>query len=104
MKEIIAKGRGKTFCRSVDAARKRVKDGETHLIRRHGAWFRPDALGYCSEIAGAGVFSADAARSYLGVEGLSVVPLKSVQKMITAKLAELEHRAAKLRMLKDGAQ
>ena len=99
MKEIKAKGRGKTWWRSVDAARKRVRDGECYLIRRHGAWFRPKAKGYCAELAGAGVYAASEARAYLDVEGLSVVSLKSVRDDIEAQLAGLEKQAAALREL-----
>lgn len=97
MQQIMAKGRGKTFWRSVVAARRKVKDGEEYLIRRHNAWFRPNAQGYTCEYHDAGVFDAATARGYLDVEGLSVVPLKTVRRSIQAALNELEKQAAALR-------
>lgn len=44
------------------------------LIRRHGAWFRPNAQGYSSEIAGAGTYTEAEARRWdaSGIEGLTI--------------------------------
>lgn len=84
MKEIMAKGRGKTFWKSLEAAKKRVNDGDMYLIRRHGAWFRPDAHGYTTDITRAGVFHGTVARGYLEVDGLSLVRLKSMADAIVS--------------------
>lgn len=85
--------------RSIEAAKRKVKDGEVYLIRRHGTWFRPDAHGYTAYLAAAGTFSAARARDYLDVEGLSVVPLRSIVRTARAELAEAESVAAGLRKL-----
>ncbi|MCQ8240567.1 hypothetical protein [Rhizosaccharibacter radicis] len=44
------------------------------LIRRHGAWFRPDGRGYCTALAGAGLYTENEARRYGdgGIEGLTI--------------------------------
>jgi len=97
--EIIAKGSGKARLRSIESCRKRVKDGESYLLRRHGAWFRPKAEGYTTEIAAAGAFDAAAARSYLDVEGLSAVPLKAMAPTILAELVRSKERTALLETL-----
>lgn len=85
---------GLTYREAVNVARKRVVDGELYLISRHGGWFCPGALGYCTTYADAGVFSARDARSYLDVEGLSVVPLSAVIEQIAAEVVALERLAA----------
>lgn len=80
MKEIKAstKVTGARRMASIEAARRKVRDGQVYLIRRHGAFFRRDAHGYTTHLAAAGLFSAAAARNYLDVEGLSVVPARSM--------------------------
>lgn len=87
---------GLTYREAVNVARKRVKDGETYLIRRHGGWFRPNAQGYCTSFGEAGVFDAATARSYLEVEGLSVVPLSEVRDCIHSEMAQLDRQMAQL--------
>jgi hypothetical protein len=82
---------------SVEAARRRVRDGELYLIRRHGGFFRPGAHGYTIHLAAAGLFDAKVARSYLSVDGLSVVPVGSVVKRAQIELSEAEAIAAGLR-------
>lgn len=99
MKTIIAKGRGKTFERSLDAARKRVKDGEIYLIRRRGLWFRPKAQGYTDELAGVGLFDAEDARGYLAADGVSVVPYRHIQGQLAQEIVDLEQKASGLRRL-----
>lgn len=98
IREITAKGGGKVRLRSIESCRKRVKDGEPYLLRRHGAWFRPKAEGYTTEIAAAGIFDA-AARSYLDAEGLSAVPLKAMAPAILAELLRSKERTVLLENL-----
>lgn len=90
--------RGKSRWRSVEAAKRRVKDDETYLISRHGSWWRPDARGYTYELAEAGLYDGATARGYLAVEGLSVVPLKSLRKRLIAELDEASSRISLLRL------
>lgn len=90
---------GLTHREAVNVARRRVVDGEMYLISRHGGWFLPGAHGYCATFADAGVFDAATARSYLDVEGLSVVPLRDVQSQISAEATQLERQAANARAL-----
>lgn len=63
---------------------------DPHLIRRHGAFFRPDAHGYCTDIVGAGVFSGEVARQYLDVEGLTIHPIGRFQREIELVLEGAE--------------
>lgn len=79
---------GKRRQTSIAAQKRRVKDGQWYLIRRHGAYFRPGAHGYTVHLAAAGIFDAAKARSYLDVEGVSVVPLVSVRAKIEAEIFE----------------
>jgi hypothetical protein len=89
--------RGKVRLASVAAARRRVRDGHAYLIRRDGAWFRPGAHGYTTALGGAGTFGAEAARGYLDVEGLSVVPVRHMRDAVAASLEEAEAAARRLR-------
>jgi hypothetical protein len=79
---------GKRYWLSVEAAQRQVRDGEFYFIRRHGYLFRPGANGYCHKLANAGVFSAEQARSYLSVEGLSVIPVSGMREELLEHLAE----------------
>lgn len=88
---------GKRRVASIEAARRKVRDGSLYLIRRHGGYFRPGARGYTVELAAAGTFPAVTARQYLDVEGLSVVPIQAVVARASAELAESESRTAGLR-------
>jgi hypothetical protein len=99
MREIIASTRvtGKRRIASIDAAKRKVRDGSLYLIRRHGGYFRPEAHGYTTDLAAAGVFDGQTARGYLDVEGLSVVPVKSVIRRVKADIIEAEHNAQTLR-------
>ncbi|MDT8333035.1 hypothetical protein RQ831_18435 [Roseomonas gilardii] len=63
---------------------------DPHVIRRHGAFFRPDAHGYCTDIVGAGVFSGEVARQYLDVEGLTIHPIGRFQREIELVLEGAE--------------
>lgn len=90
---------GLTFTEAVNVAEKRVVDGEMYLISRHGGWFRPNAQGYCTAVAEAGIYDAATARSYLCVEGLSVVPLSKMRTQIEAEIAEMERKIAANRTL-----
>lgn len=96
MKEITARfSAGLTSYEAVEVARKRVASGP-FLIKRHGSWFRPEAKGYTPILSDAGVFDADAARDYLCVEGLSVVPLESLRERIEEEISDLEERQIRL--------
>lgn len=101
MQEIRAstKVTGQRRVASIEAAKRKVKDGAIYLISRHGAYFRPGAHGYTTELAAAGIFSGDDARRYLEVEGLSLVPLKSLRRKIAAEADLMESAAAALRRL-----
>lgn len=92
-------GFGLTWPEAVNVARKRVKHG-LYFIRRHGGFFRPQAAGYSSEIAGAGLYSAREARSYLDVDGLSVVPARTALAQIDAEIAQAERSLTMLRALR----
>lgn len=90
---------GLTFAESVNVAKKRVADGEEYLISRHGGWFRPNAQGYCTTVAEAGIYDTATARSYLCVEGLSVVPLSKMRAQIEAEIAVMNRKIATSRIL-----
>jgi hypothetical protein len=76
---------------SIEAAKRRVRDDQFYFIRRHGSFFRPGAHGYCDDIAGAGVFDGATARNYLDVEGLSLLPLRSMRKIIKNHIVTTNH-------------
>ena len=96
MKEIKAVSRpGLTSYQTVSVARKRVTPG-TYLIRRHGLWFRAEANGYSPNLSEAGTFDAAAARDYLCVEGLSVVPIGSLRGKIEMEISGLQERIVAL--------
>jgi len=106
MKEISAAwktARGKTLWRSVEAAKKKVKDDQFYLIRRHGAFFRPDGRGYTIELSAAGIYNGATARSYLDVDNLSVIPLKSAKKQISQTLRLFEDQVRNLREMEEMA-
>lgn len=88
---------GKRRWASVEAARRRVKDGQMYFISRHGSWFRPDAHGYTDELAAAGIYDAKTARGYLDVNGLSVVPVLSMKAHIERQIAIHQKAAVALR-------
>lgn len=49
------------------------------VLKRNGAWYRSDYSGYCSEVAGAGVYSEDHARDQcFGMEGVTAHKLTDV--------------------------
>ena len=90
MREIKASDKvtGARRIASIEAARRKVKDGELYFMRRHGAYFRPGAHGYCQDVAAAGLFTAEKARVCLDVNGLSVVPLKHMRETLMGQAAE----------------
>ena len=90
---------GKRWKVSVDAAKRKVREGDLYLIRRHDAWFRPNCHGYTSEIACAGVYDAETARNHLDVEGLSVVPLRAMRLTIHRHMKIAEDAASALRSM-----
>lgn len=94
-----AKGVGKGRRKSIEACQKRIVDTDDYFIRRHGGWFREGAHGYTDDIAAAGIFSAEDARKYIDVEGLSVVPFKSARDYIWRQSCDALARAAKLSSL-----
>ena len=69
---------------------------DPHFIRRHGAFFRPNKAGYCTEIAGAGIYSAKEACAYLDVEGLTIHPVRAYASEIAAVLEGAERLRAAL--------
>ena len=96
---IIAKGRGKTFFRSVEACKRRVHDGHEYFIRRHGGWFRPQAHGYTNDLAEAGVFMGSDAKGYLSAEGVSLIPVASMVDTIWKASRDHIQKAANLSKL-----
>jgi hypothetical protein len=66
------------------------------LIRRHGAFFRPNAQGYTDHIGAAGLYSETEARSYLDVEGLTIHPITQYRAEIEIGLATFSRLAAAL--------
>ena len=48
---------------------------EQFVIRRHGAFFRPNAAGYTNHVIAAGFYTADEAKPYRDVEGVTIEPL-----------------------------
>ena len=101
MREIKASIRvtGARRIASIEAAKRKVKDGQFYFIRRHGGYFRAGAHGYCHEVAGAGIFTAETARKYLDVEGLSVVPLKSMRAVLIGRIAEFSDAINSMRAM-----
>ena len=75
---------------------------DLYFIRRHGAFFRPNACGYCTDIAGAGVFSGDTARTYLDVEGLTIHPVESYRREIELVLAGADRLRTALNAAQEG--
>lgn len=75
---IMARGRGKVWMRSAEAASRRVVESEDYFIRRHGGWFRPEACGYTNELSDAGVFVGAIAKKYLQAEGVSLHPVSAM--------------------------
>jgi len=94
--EIKARGRGKTFHRSADAAKRRIVDTHEFLLKRHGGWFRPGAHGYTDDLSQAGVFCGKDAKSYLTCEGVSLFPLMGMVPIITKASREHIQKAANL--------
>lgn len=91
---------GLTHQEAVNVVRKRIKDGEQYLISRHGGWFRPGGHGYTRELAHAGVFTAAEARSYIDVDGLSVVPVSAIGERVADAIAAAEQALENLRALR----
>lgn len=91
MKEIKVsdKLRGERRRAAVERAGRRVKDDGLYLIRRHNAWFRAGGHGYTVHLGAAGVFEGGIARNYLGVEGLSLVPVSEVADIALARMQEI---------------
>ncbi|KAA1057205.1 hypothetical protein [Azospirillum argentinense] len=96
----VKKRAGLTRAEAVAVARKRIKDGTTYLISRHGGWFRPGAQGYARHLSEAGLFSADEARGYIDVDGLSVIPAGAILTWIDWEIADLEKRLASAKELR----
>ncbi len=98
MKEIKAttRYRGERRWKSIEAARRKVKDGQMYFLRRHGSWFRPDAHGYTRELCAAGIYDSKTARNYLDVEGLSVVSLRSMKYVIQQEMRDSAKRFSML--------
>lgn len=98
MKEIKAttRYRGSRRWESVEAARRKVKDGQMYFLRRHGSWFRPDAHGYTIELCAAGIYDSETARDYLDVEGLSVVSVRSMKEAIQQEMRDAAKRFSML--------
>lgn len=96
MATIFTKGKGKAWARSVEAAKKRVKDDELYLISRHGGLFRPEAAGYTREVADAGVFTGKDARGYLAAEGVSLIPINDMRDRMQAELDQLTGKIAQV--------
>jgi len=94
--EIKARGRGKTFHRSADAAKRRIVDTHEFLLKRHGGWFRPGAHGYTDDLSQAGVFCGKDAKSYLTCEGVSLFPLMGMVPIIAKASREHIQKAANL--------
>lgn len=93
MPKVPARGKDAGWIDQVHAAirdaKAEVKDDEFYFICRHRGYFRPGAHGYTDRIARAGLFSAEKARSYLDVEGVSLIPLSSA----TDELERLRRQA-----------
>lgn len=52
---------------------------ERFVIRRNGAFFRPNAEGYTNHVIAAGYYTRDEADKYRNVEGVTIVPLSHYQ-------------------------
>lgn len=91
MKEIKVsdKLRGEKRKAAVERAGHRVKDDDLYLIRRHNAWFRAGGHGYTVHLGAAGIFDGSIARNYLGVEGLSLVPVSEVADIALHRMQEI---------------
>lgn len=95
----VEKRAGLTFAEQASVARKRIKDG-AYLISRHGGWFRPGGHGYTRDLAEAGIFTAEQARSYIDVDGLSVVRASAILTGLDWEIADLERRLTMARKLR----
>lgn len=91
---------GLTLQEAVKVARKRIKDGRSYLISRHGGWFRPGAQGYTRELAHAGIFTATEARDYIDIDGLSVMPLSAMAGALDAEIVATEQALESLRAIR----
>ena len=98
------KATGARRAASIEAAKRKVCDDQFYFIRRHGAFFRPGAHGYCDDIAGAGVFDGTTARNYLDVEGLSLLPLRSMRRVLKNHITTMSEGVTAMQsMLRDPA-
>ena len=95
----LEKRAGLTFAEQAAVARKRIKDG-AYLISRHGSWFRPGGHGYTRDLAEAGIFTAAEARSYIDVDGLSVVRAGALLTGLDWEIADLERKLTMARKLR----
>lgn len=60
-----------------------------YLIKRRGMWYRPNALGYTSDIVNAGLFDLSEAKSHFKTEGVSVHPLSKMRSVMLGERASL---------------
>ena len=58
---------------------------EIYLVKRGGAWFRPNARGYTTEISAAGHYTKADAESYLYAEGVTIHPASEVVDQIKSR-------------------
>lgn len=103
MPKVPARGKDAGWIDQVHAAirdaKAEVKDDEFYFICRYRGYFRPGAHGYTDRIARAGLFSAEKARSYLDVEGVSLIPLSSATDELERLLEEAREDVATLSTL-----
>jgi len=64
---------------------------ERFVIRRNGAFFRPNAQGYTTHIVAAGFYTREEADSYASVEGVTIEPLERYRAEANRLLAALSH-------------
>lgn len=88
MKEITAKGKGKSWHRNLVLAKKRVRDCDLYFIRRGGAWFRPEAHGYTGDLSAAGTFVGANAKGYLSADGVGLVAARDLLPMLTKQMRD----------------
>jgi len=55
---------------------------DVYFVKKEGAYYRPNALGYTYNLAEAGVFTFDEAKTHMKAQGVTMAPLSQELKTI----------------------
>jgi len=69
---------------------------EQFVIRRNGAFFRPNAAGYTNHVIAAGFYTAGEAEHYRDVEGVTIEPLSRYREEAERTIANAQRVLAAL--------